>query len=106
MGVKEDRAEEAAQLEEAHAAEQAKVRGWGTREVLHWLVDQVSLPHYERAGQPTAAAVREAVDAAHGYTPPPPPETVAEQLAELARRRAEDAARAERAAGVENTPVA
>ncbi len=73
------------------------------REILHWLVDQAVVPHYERAGEPSADDVRKAIDDAHGYTPPVQTAVDVAQ-ARLAAAQAElDAARAEAAAGVEHT---
>jgi hypothetical protein len=68
------------------------------REILHWLVDAVSVPAYERAGAPDPGQVREAIDEAHGYTPPEPALTPeeADQLAALQAKAAQvDAAKAE-----------
>jgi|SRR5215471_2606724 len=84
------------------------------REVLHWLVDRVSpRPITDVTAHPAAAAdVRAAIDAGFNYTPPSEQLSADEtrQLNELQAKaariaeanRAEDADRAELAAGVEH----
>lgn len=42
------------------------------REVLHWLVDRVSAPEYERAGHADPADVHAAIDGNAGWEPPKP----------------------------------
>ena len=73
------------------------------REILHWLVDAVSKPGYEGATA-TPDEVRQAIDDAHGYTPPESaldPEEEAQLNALLAKQREFDAAKAAAKAGVE-----
>lgn len=46
------------------------------REILLWLVDQISVPASARGGAPTADEVRQAIDAAYGVAAEQAPEPV------------------------------
>lgn len=99
-----ERAAEAAAEKEAVSAEVQKHSGWGVREILHWLIDQVSVPHYARAGAPSAEVVHAVVDKTYGYVAPEPALSAQEEQhlnALLAKQREFDAAKAAAAAGVE-----
>jgi hypothetical protein len=74
------------------------------RQILHWLVDAVSKPDYQLAGQPGPDQVRQAVDDAFGYVKPEAalaPEEEAQLNALLAKQRDFDAQNAAAKAGVE-----
>lgn len=79
------------------------------REILHWVVETLTHPGYTLPpDRPTAAEVHAAIDDAHGYSPPKPaltPEEQAQLDGLLAKQRAADQAKAEAAAGVEDTPA-
>jgi alcohol dehydrogenase class IV len=77
----------------------------GIYDVLHSLVAQLLIPHYEReAPTLTAPEMRRLIDEAFGVKPPAPPALDAEEQATLdrllAKQRAADAAKAEDKAGV------